>query len=172
MYRVSRRFCVGCSSDGMTPIGNHNPVGLGRRWKQLQLFNSHAFSKPNEFVWCRFEVACHLFMFSLESCFNDICSDEQVQNYANAFNSCFILVHSNGLWWSLKQESEATVSLKQVLHQFSSDSCPMASSAKDISPHLFFICLLHLANEHSLSLHDRPTLDELDIRIPSSAFVK
>jgi len=66
--------------------------------------------------------------------------------------------------------SEATVSLKQVLIQFSSDSCPIASSPKDISPHLFFICLLHLANEHSLSLHDRPTLDELDICIPSSAF--
>lgn len=73
---------------------------------------------------------------------------------------------------SLKQGSgEATVSLKQVLHQFSSDLCPIASSPKDISPHLFFICLLHLANEHSLSLHDRPTLDELDIYIPPSAFV-
>jgi len=72
----------------------------------------------------------------------------------------------------LKQGNEATVSLKQVLRQFSSESCPIASSQKDISPHLFFICLLHLANEHCLSLHDRPTLDELEICIPSSAFVK
>jgi len=83
---------------------------------------------------------------------------------------CFL---ASGFWlvmMSLKQGSEATVSLKLVLHQFSSD--PITSSQRDISPHLFFICLLHLANEHCLSLHDSPTLDELEICIPSSAFVK
>ncbi|XP_038974901.1 condensin complex subunit 2 isoform X1 [Phoenix dactylifera] len=67
-------------------------------------------------------------------------------------------------------EGEATVSLREVLLQFPSD-CPTAP-AKDISPHLFFICLLHLANEHCLSIHDRPSLDELDIHIPSAALVK
>ncbi|XP_020272359.1 condensin complex subunit 2-like isoform X5 [Asparagus officinalis] len=81
--------------------------------------------------------------------------------------------------WSNIQESiqmsdvgiEVTVSFKQVLHQFSSDSCPITSLPRDISPHLFFICLLHLANEHHLSLHKHPTLDELDIHIPSSVIV-
>ncbi|WOL18419.1 condensin complex subunit 2 [Canna indica] len=68
-----------------------------------------------------------------------------------------------------KQDSEATVSLKQVLQYFPNDCA--AAAAKDISPHLIFICLLHLANEHNLSIHDRPSLDELDINIPSSAFV-
>ncbi|XP_019711132.1 condensin complex subunit 2 isoform X2 [Elaeis guineensis] len=67
-------------------------------------------------------------------------------------------------------EHEATVSLRQVLLQFPSD-CP-TTPANDISPHLFFICLLHLANEHCLSIHDCPSLDELDIHIPSAALVK
>ncbi|XP_020265059.1 condensin complex subunit 2-like isoform X2 [Asparagus officinalis] len=82
------------------------------------------------------------------------------------------------LWSNIRESvqmsdvgNKAAVSLKQILRQFSSESCPAASLPKDISPHLFFICLLHLANEHCLSLHDHPTLDELDIRIPSSAFV-
>lgn len=69
-----------------------------------------------------------------------------------------------------KQDCEATVSLRQVLQHFPTD-CP-AAAAKDISPHLIFICLLHLANEYSLSIHDHPSLDELDIHIPSSALVK
>ncbi|XP_065016320.1 condensin complex subunit 2-like isoform X1 [Musa acuminata AAA Group] len=71
---------------------------------------------------------------------------------------------------NVKQDCEATVSLRQVLQHFPTD-CP-AAAAKDISPHLIFICLLHLANEYSLSIHDHPSLDELDIHIPSSALVK
>ncbi|KAJ0982430.1 hypothetical protein J5N97_010685 [Dioscorea zingiberensis] len=65
---------------------------------------------------------------------------------------------------------DSTVSFRQVLHQFSND-CSDAS-LREISPHLFFICLLHLANEHCLSIHDSPSLDELDIHIPISALVK
>ncbi|KAF3339546.1 condensin complex subunit 2 [Carex littledalei] len=63
-----------------------------------------------------------------------------------------------------EKEKEATVTLSGILHQF-----PKESPDRDISPHLFFICLLHLANEHGLALHDRPTLDEIDIVIPSSS---
>ncbi|MQL72080.1 hypothetical protein Taro_004428 [Colocasia esculenta] len=56
---------------------------------------------------------------------------------------------------------DAVVSFRQVLGSFY-ESCE-ASSTSDISPHLCFICLLHLANEHCLSIHDRNSLDELEI---------
>ncbi|XP_042376872.1 condensin complex subunit 2-like [Zingiber officinale] len=65
------------------------------------------------------------------------------------------------------QDSEATVYLTQILLHLPID-CSL-DSAKDISPHLTFICLLHLANEHCLRIHDCPTMDELEIVIPSSA---
>ncbi|XP_073110424.1 condensin complex subunit 2 isoform X3 [Elaeis guineensis] len=66
-----------------------------------------------------------------------------------------------------RQECEAAVSFRQILQQFPHDS--PAASPKKISPHLVFICLLHLANEHCLDIQDRPSLDELDIKIPLSA---
>lgn len=65
------------------------------------------------------------------------------------------------------QDSEARVYLTQILHHLPVD-CSL-DSAKDISPHLTFICLLHLANEHCLHIHDCPTMDELEIIVPSSA---
>ncbi|XP_039847809.1 condensin complex subunit 2-like isoform X3 [Panicum virgatum] len=68
-----------------------------------------------------------------------------------------------------KQENEEAVSalrLSQVLHDLPSRN-PNAA-ATDISPHLYFICLLHLANEHGLMLRDRPMLDEIDIYVPTS----
>ncbi|KAJ1283725.1 hypothetical protein BS78_03G148400 [Paspalum vaginatum] len=71
------------------------------------------------------------------------------------------------------QESEeggSLLSLSQVLHDLPSSN-PDAT-ATDISPHLYFICLLHLANEHGLKLCDRPTLDEIDIYVPTSPLVK
>jgi condensin complex subunit 2 len=58
------------------------------------------------------------------------------------------------------EEENAKVTLSGILYQFPNES------QKDISPHIFFICLLHLANEHGLALYDRPTLDEIDIVIP------
>ncbi|XP_058095118.1 condensin complex subunit 2 [Magnolia sinica] len=62
---------------------------------------------------------------------------------------------------------EEEVSFNHVLSSFPADCA--AAASKDISPHLCFICLLHLANEHGLSIHDCPTLDELHIRIPQHA---
>ncbi|CAM0949229.1 unnamed protein product [Alopecurus aequalis] len=44
------------------------------------------------------------------------------------------------------------------------------SCGNQATPHLYFICLLHLANEHSLKLRGRPTLDEINIyNIPTCA---
>ncbi|KAK9285565.1 hypothetical protein L1049_024760 [Liquidambar formosana] len=62
---------------------------------------------------------------------------------------------------------EEAVSFRHVLGSFPSD-CRAAASPKDISPHLCFICLLHLANEHGLSIHGCANLDDLSIHIPHS----
>ncbi|CAI9754444.1 unnamed protein product [Fraxinus pennsylvanica] len=58
---------------------------------------------------------------------------------------------------------EETVSFRQALASFP-DECK-AASVNDISPHLCFICLLHLANEHGLSIHGCPSLDDLTIQL-------
>ncbi|KAK4398051.1 Condensin complex subunit [Sesamum angolense] len=59
---------------------------------------------------------------------------------------------------------EETISFKQVLASFP-DSCRAAASLNDISPHLCFICLLHLANEHGLRILGCPSLDDLSIHL-------
>ncbi|XP_059451429.1 condensin complex subunit 2 isoform X1 [Corylus avellana] len=66
------------------------------------------------------------------------------------------------------QGQEEAVSFKQVLAGFPND-CTAAGTIKDISPHLCFICLLHLANEHGLSIHGCTNLDDLSIRFPHNA---
>jgi condensin complex subunit 2 len=68
-----------------------------------------------------------------------------------------------------REEVESLLRLSQVLHDLPSSNPD--TTAQEISPHLYFICLLHLANEHGLTLHDRPTLDEIDICIPTSPLV-
>ncbi|XP_066311943.1 condensin complex subunit 2 [Miscanthus floridulus] len=69
-----------------------------------------------------------------------------------------------------REETESPLRLSQVLHDLPSSNSDAVST--DISPHLYFICLLHLANEHSLKLCDHPTLDEIDIYMPTSPLVK
>lgn len=59
---------------------------------------------------------------------------------------------------------EQTISFKQVLSSFP-DNCRAAASLNDISPHLCFICLLHLANEHGLRILGCPTMDDLSIHL-------
>ncbi|KAL2245723.1 UNVERIFIED_CONTAM: Condensin complex subunit 2 [Sesamum indicum] len=71
--------------------------------------------------------------------------------------------------WNLDEPSqeeapEETISFKQVLASFP-DSCTAAASLNDISPHLCFICLLHLANEHGLRILGCPSLDDLSIHL-------
>lgn len=68
------------------------------------------------------------------------------------------------------KDTESPLCLSKVLQDL--PSCNPDAAATEISPHLYFICLLHLANEHSLTLRDRPTLDEIDIYIPASSLVK
>ncbi|KAJ0052399.1 hypothetical protein Pint_01990 [Pistacia integerrima] len=77
--------------------------------------------------------------------------------------------------WDQIQESaqmgvegqEETQSFRHLLAKFPTD-CRAAATVKDISPHLCFICLLHLANEHGLSIHGCTSLDDLSIQLPSN----
>ncbi|KAK4255322.1 hypothetical protein QN277_008335 [Acacia crassicarpa] len=66
------------------------------------------------------------------------------------------------------QEQKDVVSFREILANFS-DDCKAAATISDISPHLCFICLLHLANENGLSIQSSPNLDDLGICLPRVA---
>ncbi|XP_031392689.1 condensin complex subunit 2 isoform X2 [Punica granatum] len=61
------------------------------------------------------------------------------------------------------QGLEDGVSFKQILASFPADC--RAAATGDVSPHLCFICLLHLANEHGLTINGCPNLDDLSIHL-------
>ncbi|KAG7568610.1 Condensin complex subunit 2/barren [Arabidopsis thaliana x Arabidopsis arenosa] len=63
-----------------------------------------------------------------------------------------------------QQEPPESRSFKELLASFP-DDCQAAGATQDISPHLCFICLLHLANEHNLSLVGSQNLDDLTIHL-------
>ncbi|XP_021758985.1 condensin complex subunit 2-like isoform X1 [Chenopodium quinoa] len=64
-------------------------------------------------------------------------------------------------------DHEEAISFNQVLATFP-DDCG-AAAARDISPHLCFICLLHLANEHGLRIEGCTNMDDLSIHLPVSS---
>ncbi|KAF5208032.1 Condensin complex subunit [Thalictrum thalictroides] len=85
-------------------------------------------------------------------------------------------VHAlKGTLWNHIQETanmpemvnEAAVSFRSALANFPADC--QAAAREDISPHLCFICLLHLANEHNLSIRGCPNMDDLHIGFPNVA---
>eukprot|EP00250_Pteridium_aquilinum_P035725 c9866_g1_i1 orf=530-2599(+) len=61
-----------------------------------------------------------------------------------------------------EESKELSISFKSVLSQVPT-ACGAATAPGDISVHLCFICLLHLANEHNLRILDCASLDELYI---------
>ncbi|KAL3509826.1 hypothetical protein ACH5RR_029227 [Cinchona calisaya] len=63
-----------------------------------------------------------------------------------------------------EKKQEENISFKQVIAALPND-CRAASSVKDISPHLCFICLLHLANEYGLYIQGSANLDDLSIHL-------
>ncbi|XP_022759050.1 condensin complex subunit 2-like isoform X2 [Durio zibethinus] len=63
------------------------------------------------------------------------------------------------------QAPEEMISFKHLLASFPID-CKAAATIEEISPHLCFICLLHLANEHGLSIRGCPNMDDLGIQLP------
>ncbi|KVI10679.1 Condensin complex subunit 2/barren [Cynara cardunculus var. scolymus] len=75
--------------------------------------------------------------------------------------------------WSSMQETHGstqetkTLSFKHILASFPADNKKTRAASIDIiSPHLCFICVLHLANEHGLSIHGCTNLDDLSIHLP------
>jgi condensin complex subunit 2 len=58
-------------------------------------------------------------------------------------------------------EGTGSHSFNQLLRKFPEDN--LAGATEDISVHMAFICMLHLANENGLKITDRPGLDDLDI---------
>ncbi|PON84523.1 Condensin complex subunit 2/barren [Trema orientale] len=64
-------------------------------------------------------------------------------------------------------DQEEPVSFRKILDSFPSDS-KAAATINDVSPHLCFICLLHLANENGLSIRGHTNMDDLSILLPRS----
>ncbi len=71
-----------------------------------------------------------------------------------------------------QQESKAELPFNDIIESLNdhrspasttSDSPVPATSFKDLSVHLCFICLLHLANEHGLTLCNHGQLDKLSV---------
>ena len=62
---------------------------------------------------------------------------------------------------SLADETTGAHSFHSLLGNFPEDNA--AGATEDISVHMAFICMLHLANEHGLKITDRKTLNDLDI---------
>lgn len=58
-------------------------------------------------------------------------------------------------------DAESGLSFQGILQSFPNDCT--AAAPEDISVHLCFICLLHLANEHCLRIDDCSTMDDLRI---------
>ncbi|KAK7312699.1 hypothetical protein VNO77_36770 [Canavalia gladiata] len=69
------------------------------------------------------------------------------------------------------QGQKDTVSFRNILANFPSE-CNAAATISDISPHLCFICLLHLANENGLSIQSYPNLDDLAIHLPQGDSIR
>lgn len=64
------------------------------------------------------------------------------------------------------QGKKGSISFAQAMHSLKKEHT--TDSEKDISPHLFFICLLHLANEHGLTLLQSTCLKDVIIQFPKS----
>ncbi|XP_010469570.1 PREDICTED: condensin complex subunit 2 isoform X1 [Camelina sativa] len=97
--------------------------------------------------------------------------------YDKASKQVDVQVLKETLWECLQESPEPPIqdeehqqgplesrSFKELLASFP-DDCQAAGSTQDISPHLCFICLLHLANEHNLSLVGSQALDDLTIHL-------
>lgn len=73
------------------------------------------------------------------------------------------------LWHSMgsvqEASSEQVVSFQELIADVPPSSA--AGRAEDLSVHLCFICLLHLANEHGLAIRGTESLDQLVVSHPA-----
>ena len=69
-----------------------------------------------------------------------------------------------------EQQEDKELAFQDVLLGLSEDN--VVGNVSDLSVHLCFICLLHLANENGLSITGKPTLDGLNISdIPTASTI-
>jgi len=94
---------------------------------------------------------------------------EKIQvNYARQTKEVNVKELKSTLWENINDdgicpadEAMGAHSFNQLLRRFPEDN--LAGATEDISVHMAFICMLHLANENGLKITDRPGLDDLDI---------
>eukprot|EP00873_Tetraselmis_striata_P043363 jgi/Tetstr1/463627/TSEL_008489.t1 len=65
-----------------------------------------------------------------------------------------------------EEHPEASVSFNEIIGTLPESSA--AGAIEDLSVHLCFICALHLANEHGLSITSGQNLDTMTIRLPEA----
>ena len=93
---------------------------------------------------------------------------EKIQvNYARSTKQVDVKELKSTLWENINDPSVSAPS-KSGAHSFHAllDRFPednLAGATEDISVHMAFICMLHLANEHGLKITDRPEMNDLDI---------
>ena len=64
------------------------------------------------------------------------------------------------------QDSQPGLSFQDVIFHMQSTGSS-ASSQPEVSVHLCFICMLHLANEHGLQITGVPALDSMNVSLAS-----
>ena len=74
---------------------------------------------------------------------------------------CALWENINSSATSMPDPDTGAHSFHALLETFPEDN--LAGATEDISVHMAFICMLHLANEHGLEIKDRPSLSDLDI---------
>ena len=74
---------------------------------------------------------------------------------------CALWENINSSETSIPHPETGAHSFHALLETFPEDN--LAGATEDISVHMAFICMLHLANEHGLKITDRPSLADLDI---------
>jgi condensin complex subunit 2 len=89
-------------------------------------------------------------------------------NYARSTKQVDVKELKCALWENINSSETSTPhpetgahSFHALLETFPEDN--LAGATEDISVHMAFICMLHLANEHGLTITDRPSLADLDI---------
>ncbi len=90
---------------------------------------------------------------------------EQIRvNYARSAKVVDVRALKTTLWDGLERGGEADASSMSFasLLQSVTPECG-AGAVEDVSVHMCFICVLHLANEHGLAIKGVPSLDELHV---------
>ena len=94
---------------------------------------------------------------------------EKIQvNYARSTKQVDVKELKATLWENITDPATSAPDPTTGAHSFHAllDTFPednLAGATEDISVHMAFICMLHLANEHGLKITDRPSLSDLDI---------